>query len=204
LRQPALVPLLVFAGYCVARCLTWLRQRRMLPALAVLACAVGGAAWLRPAPDRLIRWTDWAMAGVSYRSVAQGHERSGATAAAREAYVRAVVLNPADDESAARLATLPTPDVAIAPESQRAAVQQCEEARALAEAKNYAAAERVLADAIRLAPEVALPYQYLANVRLLAGDRPGAIDALEQALARAPTNAVFRHNLKALKGFVDG
>jgi hypothetical protein len=45
-----------------------------------------------------------------------------------------------------------------------------------------------------------LVYQYRSNVAYLKGDTAAAIDALEKALALEPDNALFRTNLRRLKG----
>jgi Flp pilus assembly protein TadD len=44
-----------------------------------------------------------------------------------------------------------------------------------------------------------LVHQYRSNVAYLAGDREGAIRALERALALEPDNALFRSNLARLR-----
>ncbi len=65
-------------------------------------------------------------------------------------------------------------------------------------AADYAAANRLLDDAERLAPRYALIYQYRANVAYLAGDKNAAIAALRKGLAIEPDNALFRKNLERL------
>jgi hypothetical protein len=42
-------------------------------------------------------------------------------------------------------------------------------------------------------------WQYRANVRYLAGDKPGAIAALEKGLQLDPSNVLFRENLRRLR-----
>ena len=57
----------------------------------------------------------------------------------------------------------------------------------------------MLAEAERAAPRYVLVHQYRSNVAYLAGDRPGAVRALEKALAIEPDNALFRSNLARLR-----
>ena len=72
--------------------------------------------------------------------------------------------------------------------------------RAIGERKrgDYVQARELLEQAEKLAPAAAV-YQELANVAYLAGDRAGAIAALERALKLEPENALLRHNLEGLQ-----
>jgi lysophospholipase L1-like esterase len=72
-----------------------------------------------------------------------------------------------------------------------------DEARAASAAHALPKARALLAEAERLAPDVGLVYQFEANVAYLAGDREGAIRALEHGLALEPDNPLFRTNLAA-------
>src|SRR5262249_37882770 len=74
-----------------------------------------------------------------------------------------------------------------------------EQARDAARRGDFPNARRQLAEAERLAPRLALVYQYQANVAYLMEDRPAAIAALKKALALEPDNALFRANLQALE-----
>ena len=56
-----------------------------------------------------------------------------------------------------------------------------------------------LDEAQRIAPNLALLYQYRSNVAYLMGDRQAAIAALRQGLRLEPDNALFRENLKRLE-----
>ncbi len=56
-----------------------------------------------------------------------------------------------------------------------------------------------LDEAERIAPQLALVYQYRSNVAFLRGEREAAIAALERALELEPDNALFRTNLERLR-----
>ena len=58
---------------------------------------------------------------------------------------------------------------------------------------------RTLAEAERIAPDVALIYQYRSNVAYLMGDRKAAMAALERGLKLEPDNALFKENLRRLR-----
>jgi lysophospholipase L1-like esterase len=58
-------------------------------------------------------------------------------------------------------------------------------------------ATALLAEAQRLAPDVALVYQYQANVAYLTGDRHEAARALERALELEPDNTLLKANFAA-------
>jgi predicted AlkP superfamily phosphohydrolase/phosphomutase/Flp pilus assembly protein TadD len=84
-------------------------------------------------------------------------------------------------------------------DSEKKAFALAEEAAALARRGDYARAGQLLTEAERLAPRYVLVHQYRSNVAYLAGDREGAIRALERALALEPDNALFRSNLARLR-----
>jgi Flp pilus assembly protein TadD len=84
-------------------------------------------------------------------------------------------------------------------ESEKRAFGLAEEAAAAARRGDYAHAGQLLTEAERLAPRYVLVHQYRSNVAYLAGDRAGAIRALEKALALEPDNALFRANLARLR-----
>src|SRR5262249_25518901 len=85
------------------------------------------------------------------------------------------------------------------PAAEQRAAALAEQARDVAQRGDFAGARRRLAEAERLAPRLALVYQYEANVAYLMNDRPAAIAALKKALALEPDNALFRSNLLALQ-----
>jgi hypothetical protein len=58
---------------------------------------------------------------------------------------------------------------------------------------------RLLDEASRMAPRLALVYQYRANVAYLNGDTPAAVAALKRGLELEPDNLLFRENLKNLQ-----
>jgi tetratricopeptide (TPR) repeat protein len=74
-----------------------------------------------------------------------------------------------------------------------------EQAAELAKRGDYAGATKTLDEASRLAPRLPLVWQYRANVRYLAGDKAGAIAALEKGLQLDPSNVLFRENLRRLR-----
>ena len=57
----------------------------------------------------------------------------------------------------------------------------------------------LLDEAMAIAPDYAILYQYRSNIAFLMGDRPGAIAALEHGLSLEPDNALFRANLRHLR-----
>ena len=79
------------------------------------------------------------------------------------------------------------------------ATKLAERASEAARRGDYETALRELNEAERIAPKLALVQQYRSNVAFLRGDRPGAIAALERALALEPDNALFRLNLERLR-----
>jgi tetratricopeptide (TPR) repeat protein len=58
---------------------------------------------------------------------------------------------------------------------------------------------RALDEASRLAPRLALIYQYRSNVAYLKGDTRAAVAALKKGLEIEPDNVLFRENLKNLQ-----
>jgi len=58
---------------------------------------------------------------------------------------------------------------------------------------------RLLDEASRLAPRLALVYQYRANVAYLKGDTLAAMASLKRGLEIEPDNVLFRENLKNLQ-----
>ena len=79
------------------------------------------------------------------------------------------------------------------------ALALAEKGREAAKRGDYAEAGRLLTEAERTAPRLAVVYQYEANVAYLKGDRKAAIAALRRALALDPGNALYAQNLKALE-----
>lgn len=64
---------------------------------------------------------------------------------------------------------------------------------------NYAAAEGLLNEALRLAPGASAVHQQIANVAYLAGDLERALSATRRALELDPGNARLRANLQSLE-----
>jgi 4-amino-4-deoxy-L-arabinose transferase-like glycosyltransferase len=120
--------------------------------------------------------------------------------------VLAVAYRNADEtelaERAAREAGLPWPlpaNAMLDDPLAGAPPSVLEEARALAARGDYAKATAVLESAAASGKPSAVLFQYLSNIRYLAGDVPGARRALAQALALDPGNALYRRNLDALR-----
>lgn len=200
LRLPAVVPLLLFAGYAVSWCVSEVQQRRRLRPALVAAVAVAGAVMLRPDGDGLVRAVDYKMAAASYVSLGQNLEHSGDRLRAHDAYLHALLYSPSDDTILARVQPgAETGTVDVAPEIMRELNDLWAQTRALAQSHQYTEAESAVRRAIELAPQVTTSYQYLANVAFLEGKRAEAIAALEQALIRDPANPLVRRNLAQLR-----
>jgi Flp pilus assembly protein TadD len=136
----------------------------------------------------------------AYHNRAVIHERRGEKDAAVADYQTAVKYNPQYEPSRRALERLgaPLPQQPHSDAETRAAAL-AEEAAGAARRGDYAGAERRLDEAARIAPKLALVYQYRANVAYLKGDRKAAIAALQEGLKVDPGNALFRENLKRLE-----
>ncbi|HEY3203777.1 MAG TPA: alkaline phosphatase family protein [Thermoanaerobaculia bacterium] len=136
----------------------------------------------------------------AYHNRAVIHERKGERDAAIRDYQMAVRYNPQYAPSRQALARLnaPLPQAPRTGEEKRATAL-AEAAAAAARRGDYAEAASKLDEAGRIAPRLALIYQYRANVAYLKGDRAAAIAALKQGLRLEPDNALFRKNLKRLE-----
>jgi predicted AlkP superfamily phosphohydrolase/phosphomutase/Flp pilus assembly protein TadD len=137
----------------------------------------------------------------AYHNRAVIHERQGDRAAAIADYRTAVRYRPdylPSQQALLRLGAGPTPGGPATAEERRA-LDMAEEASRLARRGDYAGAMRLLDEASRLAPRLALVHQYRSNVAYLKGDTAGAIDALQKGLAIEPDNLLFRENLRNLQ-----
>jgi predicted AlkP superfamily phosphohydrolase/phosphomutase/Tfp pilus assembly protein PilF len=83
--------------------------------------------------------------------------------------------------------------------NEKLATLLAERASSAARHGDYDSAMKQLDEAERIAPELALVYQYRSNVAFLRGEREAAIAALERALELEPDNALFRTNLERLR-----
>jgi tetratricopeptide (TPR) repeat protein len=83
--------------------------------------------------------------------------------------------------------------------NEKLATLLAERASSAARHGDYDSAMKQLDEAERIAPELALVYQYRSNVAFLRGERETAIAALERALELEPDNALFRTNLERLR-----
>ncbi len=128
-------------------------------------------------------------------------ERSGDLDGAIESYRDAVRYHPGYEPSLRALARLGAADAA--PERnppELEAVRLAERAAEAARRGDYPAAADHLDAAQRLAPQLAVIYQYRSNVAYLMGDLEGAVAALERGLELEPDNELFRVNLERLRG----
>jgi predicted AlkP superfamily phosphohydrolase/phosphomutase/Flp pilus assembly protein TadD len=130
------------------------------------------------------------------------HERAGDRAAAVADYRKAIEVNPRYDASRSALTRLGETVAAPAGRSaeEARAASLAEQAAELAKRGDYPGATRLLDEAAKLGPRLPLVWQYRANVRYPAGDRAGAISALEQGHNHDPTNVLFAENQIRLKG----
>ena len=137
----------------------------------------------------------------AYHNRAVIDERQGRREAAIAQYRRAVLYNPQYEPSRQALIRLTgSADVrAPATEAEKKAAQLAETAAEAARRGDYPAALKSLAEAEKAAPRYVLTYQYRSNVAYLMGDVPGAIKALDRALAIEPGNALFQSNLARLR-----
>jgi tetratricopeptide (TPR) repeat protein len=129
------------------------------------------------------------------------HEREGRQEDAVAEYRNALRCAPGYEPSRKALLRLTGSDAADAPrtDAERRAFALAEEAAQAARRGDYQRARRLLAEAARLAPGYALVHQYRSNVAYLEGDHPGAVAALERALALQPDNVLYRENLERLR-----
>lgn len=127
-------------------------------------------------------------------------ERRGEREKAIAEYTRGLRYDPRYEPARAALARLTGSAQVHRPNDagERAALKLAQQASELARKGNYAAASKNLDEAERLAPQLALVYQYRSNVAFLRGDRDAAVAALQKALEIEPDNELFKANLKRL------
>jgi predicted AlkP superfamily phosphohydrolase/phosphomutase/Flp pilus assembly protein TadD len=137
----------------------------------------------------------------AYHNRGAALERLGRKDEAIRQYRTAVRYRPQYEPSRQALVRLTGSADVNAPrtDAERRAFRLAEDAAAAARRGDYGGADRLLAEAERAAPRYVLVHQYRSNVAYLAGDRPGAVRALEKALALEPDNALFRSNLARLR-----
>ena len=196
-QLPAVPVLALFAGLAVDSAGTAFRSRWWPVALLATVLVVAAGVWLRPPPGGY-RPTDYDMAAASYFSRGLELEQGQRLREARRYYARAVSLNPDHGPAMMRIAVLGAAEPA-APTPAPQAVALCDQARQAAAAGHHDEARRLLREAERLEPEWPVPEQYLANVAVLAGDRPRALLHQERAVELAPLDVALRANLKALR-----
>ncbi len=206
LRQPLAVVVLVLAGAGGAE--LWRRRRptpgfALAPVAAVAVLLVGGFA-LRPRPLREIRPTDWQMAGGAWGNEGQDRLRHDRAAAARAAFVEALVRDPYASRARAALRGIDSRLAPAAPAPLSSEVEAlCEQGSRTAQQGDFASAGRLLERATRLAPGHPRPWHLLSNVLFLAADREAATSALERALRLAPHDPVLARNLAFLRGLAE-
>jgi tetratricopeptide (TPR) repeat protein len=138
----------------------------------------------------------------AYHNRAVVHERQGDRATAIADYRTAVRYRPdylPSQQALSRLGAAVSSSGRTATPEEKRALDLAEQASRLARHGDYPGALKLLDDASRLAPRLALVYQYRSNVSYLKGDTTGAIDALKKGLAIEPDNILFRENLKNLQ-----
>jgi len=137
----------------------------------------------------------------AYHNRAVIHERKGNVPAAVADYRTAVRYRPdyiPSQQALLRLRAAPAAEGARTTQETRA-LELAEQASRLARHGDYAGAMQLLDEASRLAPRLALVYQYRSNVAYLKGDTPAAVAALKRGLEIEPDNVLFRENLRNLQ-----
>ncbi len=137
----------------------------------------------------------------AYLSRAALHEKRGKTENAIRDYRDALRCKPGLRPAREALQRLTGSD-RVSPlrnEAERRASSLADEAARLAEKRDFETALARLDEAARLAPDLALVYQYRANVAYMRGDSEGAIASLRKALRLEPDNVVLRENLRRLE-----
>ena len=137
----------------------------------------------------------------AYHNKAVIYERQGKRDAAIAQYRLAVRYNPQYEPSRQALQRLTGSGDVRAPrtDAEKKAAQLAEAAGLSARRGDYAQAMKQLDEAEKIDPKYVLIYQYRSNVAYLKGDIPGAVKALEKALALEPDNALFKSNLARLR-----
>lgn len=200
LRQPLALLVIVFAAAGATELWRRLRARRALPLLAIGALLVLGAT-LRADPGRAVRPTDWQMAGAAWENEGIARQARGHLAAAREAFVEALVRNPGATRAKAALRSLDAELGTLGPRPLEPGLAAlCEQASQAAQGGDLAVARRLLERAARQAPAHPRPWQLLANVLYLQADHAAAATALERAVAADPYDPLLAANLASLRG----
>ncbi len=137
----------------------------------------------------------------AYHNRAVISERNGDLESAIADYRQALRYAPDYAPSRAALHRLTGQVSADEPQTaaEREAFSLADQASDAARRGNYDQAWDLLDQAVALAPDYPLVYQYRANVAYLRGDRQAAIRALKTALELQPDNALFRQNLQRLR-----
>lgn len=75
----------------------------------------------------------------------------------------------------------------------------CSQAKLLADQRHFEEAERLLQQAVMLAPDYDRPYHYLFNLYWLQGEKQKAKGMLLEAIRCNPDNQLYLYNLKSLE-----
>ncbi len=137
----------------------------------------------------------------AYHNRAVIHERRGERSAALTDYRTALRYTPDYAPALEALARLGEGSTSSRPRTpaEVRAVELANEASGAARRGDYASAMKALDEAERIAPTLALVFQYRSNVAYLMGDKKRAAAALRRALQIEPDNLLFRENLKNLE-----
>ena len=178
------------------------------PALrASLAGALGALGRYEEAEEQLARAVEIEpLNPEAWHNRAVVAERSGDVETAARYYRKALEARPGYEPAAAAMARLTgTAELwpADTPE-RREARGLADRAAELARRGDFGGARELLDQAVELAPEYPLLYQYRANVAYLADDLDRAREALERGLELEPGNLLFENNLRQLEAEGDG
>ncbi len=134
----------------------------------------------------------------SYHNRGAIHEMLGETERAIAEYRQAIRYAPDYGPSRQALQRLGAATSEITGDAERQASELAGEASIAARRGDYAAAMKLLDQAEAIAPQLAILFQYRANVAFLMGDKEASRRALRKALELEPDNALFRNNLDQL------
>lgn len=197
LRLPVVPVLLILAGLALEGLWrSWHRGRQGWVLLGCLLVVVGTLALSRQPTHH--RPVDYDMAAAAHFSRGEDEQRQGNGEQARHHYARALSLNPEHQYALIRVQTL-FPDPASATALAGGVETLLVKAQEHATEQRFETATELLNEATALDPKAAEPHQFLANVKYLEGDLPGAMEHLEAAVQRSPHNALYRRNLIAIR-----
>jgi len=172
--------------------------------LARLGAALGFLGRYDEAKERLERAVRLApLLPEAHHNLAVVHERQGKPQAAVDEYRLAVRYAPGYEPSLKaleRLAGNEEPAGAHPTPARQLALLMAARASESARRGDFPGAMSILDEAERIDAELALLCQYRSNVAYLMGDSKAAIAALEKGLQLEPDNALFKENLRRIRG----